>query len=196
MSLELGTAVRVYWTQEKRWFNGVVGKSRTDEVAGRRREVHHVTYSDGDKKWHVLTGGDAQAEAWERRETSRSRSPAKSPRAKASPKRAKASPKRTKSPAASPAGLSQPAVVASPEVAPALERQQSPASPRAHPMPAKGWTWNVRSTMAEPSAKMLLGLAAATAAYGAVNDSCNLTYAGLAGMCYYGACLGWFTAHR
>ena len=70
----IGATVRVYWSEEKKWYSGVVDKSRHEDVAGSRREVHHVTYKDGDKKWHVLTGGDAQAEVWERTQSQRSQS--------------------------------------------------------------------------------------------------------------------------
>mgnify|MGYP006131266605 CR=1 FL=1 len=44
------TKIKVYWTGERRWFFGVV-----DDVAeedGKR--IHHVTYNDGDTKWHHL----------------------------------------------------------------------------------------------------------------------------------------------
>ena len=44
------TKIKVYWTGERRWFVGVV-----DDVAeedGKR--IHHVTYNDGDTKWHHL----------------------------------------------------------------------------------------------------------------------------------------------
>ena len=58
--------IRVYWTDERRWFRGVVDNVRESHVANfGTRAVHHVTYADGDKRWHVLTGGDAAAEIWE-----------------------------------------------------------------------------------------------------------------------------------
>ena len=60
----VGASVRVYWSREKRWFSGVVDEVRSHGHP--RRAEHHVTYDDGDARWHVLTGGDAAAVTWER----------------------------------------------------------------------------------------------------------------------------------
>ena len=53
--IPLGSRVKVFWTGERRWFFGVVDQSRRED--GKR--IHHVTYEDGDKKWHHLA-----SESW------------------------------------------------------------------------------------------------------------------------------------
>ena len=53
--IPLGSRVKVFWTGERRWFFGVVDQTRRED--GKR--IHHVTYEDGDKKWHHLA-----SESW------------------------------------------------------------------------------------------------------------------------------------
>ena len=50
LNIPLGSLVKVFWTGEKRWFFGVIDETRRED--GKR--IHHVTYKDGDKKWHHL----------------------------------------------------------------------------------------------------------------------------------------------
>ena len=50
LSIPLGSLVKVFWTGERRWFFGVIDDTRRED--GKR--IHHVTYRDGDKKWHHL----------------------------------------------------------------------------------------------------------------------------------------------
>ena len=50
VNIPLGTHIKVYWTGERRWFVGVIDNARKED--GKR--IHHVTYRDGDKKWHHL----------------------------------------------------------------------------------------------------------------------------------------------
>lgn len=45
-----GSRVKVYWTGEKRWFEGRVARNQID--CGKR--VHQVVYKDGDVKWHCM----------------------------------------------------------------------------------------------------------------------------------------------
>jgi hypothetical protein len=47
-----GLAVRIWWTEEEKWFLGRVAKWNAAESA------HKIVYEDGDVKWHVLTPGN------------------------------------------------------------------------------------------------------------------------------------------
>ena len=48
-----GARVRVYWTEEKRWFRGSVGSERME----RGKWISEIIYDDGDHKWHNLSSG-------------------------------------------------------------------------------------------------------------------------------------------
>ena len=52
----LGTKLRVYWGAEGKWFDGVVDAKRKEQKRG--RWIHHVTYTDGDDRWHHLPSMD------------------------------------------------------------------------------------------------------------------------------------------
>ena len=52
LNVPLGSRVKVFWTGERRWFFGVIDDTRLD--ADKTRRIHHVTYNDGDRKWHHL----------------------------------------------------------------------------------------------------------------------------------------------
>ena len=56
----LNSTVRVYWTKERRWFRGTIDGEREED--GDR--IHHVTYDDGDTKWHHLVATRVENEAW------------------------------------------------------------------------------------------------------------------------------------
>ena len=45
-----GSRCRVYWTGERRWFKGTVGRSTSEGG----KLIHMVTYDDGDVKWHDM----------------------------------------------------------------------------------------------------------------------------------------------
>ena len=47
-----GLAVRIWWTEEEKWFLGRVAKWNAAVSA------HKIVYEDGDVKWHVLTPGN------------------------------------------------------------------------------------------------------------------------------------------
>ena len=51
VSVGLGSLVKVYWSGERRWFQGLVDETREDRNGKR---MHHVSYEDGDTKWHHL----------------------------------------------------------------------------------------------------------------------------------------------
>ena len=52
----LGRKLRVYWSAEGKWFDGVVDGNRKEQKRG--RWIHHVTYTDGDDRWHHLPSMD------------------------------------------------------------------------------------------------------------------------------------------
>ena len=82
----LNSTVRVYWTKERRWFRGTIDGEREED--GDR--IHHVTYDDGDTKWHHLVATRVENEAWmfvappaagpKARAKPKAREPAKAPR--------------------------------------------------------------------------------------------------------------------
>ena len=47
----LGSHVKVYWSGARRWYLGLVDEIREDRNGKR---MHHVSYQDGDTKWHHL----------------------------------------------------------------------------------------------------------------------------------------------
>ena len=51
VSVGLGSLVKVYWSGERRWYQGLVDETREDRNGKR---MHHVSYEDGDTKWHHL----------------------------------------------------------------------------------------------------------------------------------------------
>jgi hypothetical protein len=63
----IGARIRVFWTQERRWFKGLVTANALEE--GRR--IHKIEYDDGEALWHsmtnevwlLLTGKEAVASA-------------------------------------------------------------------------------------------------------------------------------------
>ena len=52
----VGSAVRVFWGGDEKWYEGRV------DAWDARSGTHHITYTDGDKKWHRLSH---PAEVWE-----------------------------------------------------------------------------------------------------------------------------------
>ena len=50
LDVAVGTRLRVFWIEEKRWFKGVV---RAFAVEGGHK-IHQIHYEDGDVKWHNL----------------------------------------------------------------------------------------------------------------------------------------------
>ena len=50
---KVGEEVQVWWSAEAQWFDGVVDGKRK-EPKKRGRWLHHVTYIDGDERWHHL----------------------------------------------------------------------------------------------------------------------------------------------
>lgn len=56
----LGTELRVWWSAEGQWFDGVVDGKRMEQKRG--RWIHHVTYTDGDDRWHHLPSMDWTAQ--------------------------------------------------------------------------------------------------------------------------------------
>lgn len=50
-SVTLGSLIKVYWSGERRWFVGSVNDTREN---GHGQRMHHVSYQDGDTKWHHL----------------------------------------------------------------------------------------------------------------------------------------------
>ena len=53
----LGTELRVWWSAEGQWFDGVVDGKRMEQKRG-GRWIHHITYMDGDDRWHHLPSMD------------------------------------------------------------------------------------------------------------------------------------------
>ena len=51
INVPLGSLIKVFWPGERRWFLGLVGKTREDRYG---KQVHHISYQDGDTKWHHL----------------------------------------------------------------------------------------------------------------------------------------------
>ena len=47
----VGSKVKIWWTRESRWFNGVVDDVKTQKNG---RMLHHISYDDGDDQWHHL----------------------------------------------------------------------------------------------------------------------------------------------
>ncbi len=56
----LGAEIRVWWSAEGQWFDGVVDGKRMEQKRG--RWIHHVTYTDGDDRWHHLPSMDWTAQ--------------------------------------------------------------------------------------------------------------------------------------
>ena len=51
VSVGLGSLVKVYWSGDRRWYQGSVDETREDRNGKR---MHHVSYEDGDTEWHHL----------------------------------------------------------------------------------------------------------------------------------------------
>ena len=54
----LGSRIKVLWSVEKRWFKGVVQRTRIEHG----RQIYFVVYDDGDEKWHFF--GGIKGEVW------------------------------------------------------------------------------------------------------------------------------------
>ena len=98
-SFRVQQKIRVYWSEEKKWFTGTIDDTdwEGDDL------VHHVSYTDGDKRWHNLEKervqiiGAASTPAKPSPASSRKAAKAKSPAKKAATSPApKASPSRTR----------------------------------------------------------------------------------------------------
>ena len=48
----IGARIRVYWTQERRWFKGTVMSETLED--GKR--IHKIAYDDGEVLWHCMAG--------------------------------------------------------------------------------------------------------------------------------------------
>ena len=54
----IGAELRVWWSAEGQWFDGVVDGKQIEQ----RRWLHHITYTDGDDRWHHLPSMDWTAQ--------------------------------------------------------------------------------------------------------------------------------------
>ena len=56
----VGTELRVWWSAESQWFDGVIDARKMELRQG--RWLHHITYTDGDDQWHYLPSMDWAAQ--------------------------------------------------------------------------------------------------------------------------------------
>ena len=106
-----GARVRVFWTGERRWFKGTVGRSTKENGC----KIYSIVYDDGDTQWHDMTQEIWLSEPTGKAKTAGKSAAAASPAAAAKPtpaapprvaEAAAKPPNGSKRPSSSPAGAS------------------------------------------------------------------------------------------